>query len=72
MNILVFYLLKSLLLSNIQESETVEQIDRDVKRTHPEMQFFNAGSSDALANQVGICFVQMMPILACFWYLCLV
>ncbi|KAM0900800.1 hypothetical protein ACQ4PT_020414 [Festuca glaucescens] len=35
----------------LQESETVEQIDRDVKPTHPEMQFFNAGSSDALANQ---------------------
>ncbi|KAL5213810.1 hypothetical protein ABZP36_002962 [Zizania latifolia] len=34
-----------------QESETVEQIDRDVKRTHPEMQFFNGDSSDALSNQ---------------------
>ncbi|XP_044332449.1 TBC domain-containing protein C1952.17c isoform X3 [Triticum aestivum] len=36
---------------HFQESETVEQIDRDVKRTHPEMQFFNGGSSDALSNQ---------------------
>uniref|UniRef100_A0A0E0KPK8 Rab-GAP TBC domain-containing protein n=1 Tax=Oryza punctata TaxID=4537 RepID=A0A0E0KPK8_ORYPU len=34
-----------------QESETIEQIDRDVKRTHPEMQFFNGDSSDALSNQ---------------------
>ncbi|CAD6261186.1 unnamed protein product [Miscanthus lutarioriparius] len=34
-----------------QESEIVEQIDRDVKRTHPEMQFFNGDSSDSLSNQ---------------------
>ncbi|KAL5216316.1 hypothetical protein ABZP36_007717 [Zizania latifolia] len=34
-----------------QESEIVEQIDRDVKRTHPDMQFFNGDSSDALSNQ---------------------
>ena len=55
-----------------QESETVEQIDRDVKRTHPEMQFFNGGSSDALSNQVGIYCLHMMPVLACFWYFYLV
>ncbi|GJN37117.1 hypothetical protein PR202_gb26042 [Eleusine coracana subsp. coracana] len=34
-----------------QESEIIEQIDRDVKRTHPEMQFFNGDSSSALSNQ---------------------
>ncbi|KAL6650567.1 hypothetical protein ACP70R_009492 [Stipagrostis hirtigluma subsp. patula] len=34
-----------------QESEIIEQIDRDVKRTHPEMKFFNGESSDALSNQ---------------------
>lgn len=34
-----------------QESEIVEQIDRDVKRTHPEMEFFNGDSSDSLSNQ---------------------
>ncbi|CAL5017454.1 unnamed protein product [Urochloa decumbens] len=34
-----------------QESEIVEQIDRDVKRTHPEMQFFNGDTSDSLSNQ---------------------
>ncbi|CAN6270510.1 unnamed protein product [Urochloa humidicola] len=34
-----------------QESEIIEQIDRDVKRTHPEMQFFNGDTSDSLSNQ---------------------
>ncbi|KAL6885829.1 hypothetical protein ACP4OV_010090 [Aristida adscensionis] len=34
-----------------QESEIIEQIDRDVKRTHPEMQFFNGESRDSLSNQ---------------------
>ncbi|KQJ82200.1 TBC1 domain family member 13 [Brachypodium distachyon] len=36
---------------HFQESEIVEQIDRDVKRTHPEMQFFNGDCSDAMSNQ---------------------
>ncbi|KAF3323677.1 TBC1 domain family member 13-like isoform X3 [Carex littledalei] len=34
-----------------QESETVEQIDRDVKRTHPEMEFFSGDSPIAKSNQ---------------------
>ncbi|KAJ3675717.1 hypothetical protein LUZ60_004759 [Juncus effusus] len=34
-----------------QESEIVEQIDRDVKRTHPEMPFFSGESSLAKSNQ---------------------
>lgn len=38
----------------LQESEIIEQIDRDVKRTHPEMEFFNGDSSDSLSNQVGV------------------
>lgn len=38
----------------LQESEIIEQIDRDVKRTHPEMHFFNGDSSDSLFNQVGV------------------
>ncbi|OAY68869.1 TBC1 domain family member 13 [Ananas comosus] len=34
-----------------QESEIVEQIDRDVKRTHPEMPFFSSDTSLAKSNQ---------------------
>lgn len=30
----------------------MEQIDRDVKRTHPDMHFFSAESQSAKANQV--------------------
>ncbi|XP_074587112.1 uncharacterized protein LOC141842999, partial [Curcuma longa] len=34
-----------------QEAEILEQIDRDVKRTHPEMEFFCGDSSIAKTNQ---------------------
>lgn len=34
-----------------QDTETVEQIDRDVKRTHPDMHFFSGDSSLAKTNQ---------------------
>ncbi|CAD5193265.1 unnamed protein product [Musa acuminata subsp. malaccensis] len=34
-----------------QEAEILEQIDRDVKRTHPDMDFFCGGSSLAKSNQ---------------------
>ncbi|KAJ4790959.1 TBC1 domain family member 13 [Rhynchospora pubera] len=34
-----------------QESEIVEQIDRDVKRTHPEMEFFSGDTPFAKSNQ---------------------
>ncbi|CAL9213734.1 unnamed protein product [Arabidopsis halleri] len=34
-----------------QDTETIEQIDRDVKRTHPDIPFFSAESSFALSNQ---------------------
>ncbi|KAK4751333.1 hypothetical protein SAY87_004815 [Trapa incisa] len=34
-----------------QETEIIEQIDRDVKRTHPDMHFFSGDSLDAKANQ---------------------
>ncbi|PWA88592.1 ypt/Rab-GAP domain of gyp1p superfamily protein [Artemisia annua] len=34
-----------------QDSEIIEQIDRDVKRTHPDMQFFSGDSAYAKANQ---------------------
>ncbi|KAG0469691.1 hypothetical protein HPP92_016391 [Vanilla planifolia] len=34
-----------------QEAEIMEQIDRDVKRTHPEMQFFSGDSYHAKSNQ---------------------
>ncbi|CAN1146867.1 TBC1 domain family member 13 [Linum perenne] len=34
-----------------QDSETIEQIDRDVKRTHPGLDFFSGDSSFAKSNQ---------------------
>ncbi|KAJ4954901.1 hypothetical protein NE237_011684 [Protea cynaroides] len=34
-----------------QDSEIIEQIDRDVKRTHPDMHFFSGDSSFARSNQ---------------------
>lgn len=34
-----------------QDSEIMEQIDRDVKRTHPDMHFFSGDSSFAKSNQ---------------------
>ncbi|KAK9062548.1 hypothetical protein SSX86_019735 [Deinandra increscens subsp. villosa] len=34
-----------------QDSEIIEQIDRDVKRTHPDIQFFSGDSASAKANQ---------------------
>ncbi|KAG7026097.1 TBC1 domain family member 13, partial [Cucurbita argyrosperma subsp. argyrosperma] len=34
-----------------QDSEIIEQIDRDVKRTHPDMHFFSGDSSLAKSNQ---------------------
>ncbi|KAJ4846024.1 hypothetical protein Tsubulata_002539 [Turnera subulata] len=34
-----------------QDSEIIEQIDRDVKRTHPDLHFFSGDSAFAKANQ---------------------
>lgn len=34
-----------------QDTEIIEQIDRDVKRTHPDMHFFSGDSSVAKSNQ---------------------
>ncbi|KAL8201714.1 hypothetical protein R6Q57_010861 [Mikania cordata] len=34
-----------------QDSEIIEQIDRDVKRTHPDIPFFSGDSASAKANQ---------------------
>ncbi|KAL0281902.1 UNVERIFIED_CONTAM: TBC1 domain family member 13 [Sesamum angustifolium] len=34
-----------------QDSEIVQQIDRDVKRTHPDMHFFSGDSTFAISNQ---------------------
>ncbi|KAK9081151.1 hypothetical protein Syun_030514 [Stephania yunnanensis] len=34
-----------------QDTEIIEQIDRDVKRTHPDMHFFSGDSSFASSNQ---------------------
>ncbi|KAF3337381.1 TBC1 domain family member 13 [Carex littledalei] len=49
-----------------QDSEMIEQIDRDVKRTHPDMNFFCGDSSLALSNQdslrnVLIIFAKLNP-----------
>ncbi|KAG6508609.1 hypothetical protein ZIOFF_033985 [Zingiber officinale] len=38
-----------------KDAEIIEQIDRDVKRTHPDMQFFNGDSSFAVSNQASTC-----------------
>ncbi|MQL76481.1 hypothetical protein Taro_008886, partial [Colocasia esculenta] len=37
-----------------QDSEIIEQIDRDVKRTHPDMHFFSGDSSFARSNQESV------------------
>ncbi|GLJ15806.1 hypothetical protein SUGI_0260610 [Cryptomeria japonica] len=34
-----------------QDTETTEQIERDVKRTHPDMHFFSGDSESAISNQ---------------------
>jgi hypothetical protein len=44
----------SLTISFIQNSEMIEQVDRDVKRTHPDMHFFCGDSSFAKSNQVNL------------------
>ncbi|XP_024983431.1 TBC1 domain family member 13-like isoform X2 [Cynara cardunculus var. scolymus] len=49
-----------------QDTEIIEQIDRDVKRTHPDMHFFSGDSASAKANQVNaeadtfFCFVELL------------
>ncbi|CAN1242587.1 TBC1 domain family member 13 [Linum perenne] len=49
-----------------QDSETIEQIDRDVKRTHPGLDFFSGDSSFAKSNQACaeadafFCFVDLL------------
>lgn len=48
---------------NFQESEIVEQIDRDVKRTHPEMPFFSSDTSLAKSNQVSTYVYSRMHLL---------
>jgi hypothetical protein len=37
-----------------KDSEMMEQIVRDVKRTHPDMNFFCGNSSLAMSNQVNL------------------
>ncbi|CAN1334436.1 TBC1 domain family member 13 [Linum perenne] len=49
-----------------QDSEIIEQIDRDVKRTHPDLHFFCGDSSFAKSNQscaeadTFFCFVELL------------
>uniref|UniRef100_J3N8C7 Rab-GAP TBC domain-containing protein n=2 Tax=Oryza brachyantha TaxID=4533 RepID=J3N8C7_ORYBR len=42
-----------------QESEILEQIDRDVKRTHPEMPFFSAKSNQESLRRILIIFSKL-------------
>lgn len=37
---------------HFQDTEIIEQIDRDVKRTHPDMNFFSGDTPSAKTNQV--------------------
>jgi hypothetical protein len=46
---------------NLQESEILEQIDRDVKRTHPEMPFFSAKANQESLRRVLIIFSKLNP-----------
>ncbi|TYJ42661.1 hypothetical protein E1A91_A03G103500v1 [Gossypium mustelinum] len=49
-----------------QDTEIIEQIDRDVKRTHPDMHFFSGDSPLAKSNQAAaeadsfFCFVELL------------
>lgn len=44
-----------------QESEILEQIDRDVKRTHPEIPFFSAKSNQESLRRILIIFSKLNP-----------
>lgn len=44
-----------------QESEILEQIDRDVKRTHPDMPFFSAKSNQESLRRILIVFSRLNP-----------
>ena len=35
----------------VQDNETLEQIDRDVKRTHPDMHFFSGDDATAVRHR---------------------
>ena len=48
----IYIALSRCFLSLLQDSEVWEQIDRDVKRTHPDMHFFCGDSTSSLENQV--------------------
>ena len=41
----------------------IEQVDRDVKRTHPDMDFFCGDSSFAKSNQVSLRHVGLNSVL---------
>jgi len=47
----------NLLFCILQDTEIIDQIDRDVKRTHPDMHFFSGDSQFAKSNQVLTLFV---------------
>ncbi|GKC38491.1 Rab-GTPase-TBC domain-containing protein [Tanacetum coccineum] len=39
-----------------EDTKIIEQIDRDVKRTHPDMHFISGDSASAKANQLVVAF----------------
>lgn len=51
-----------------QDTEVLEQIDRDVMRTHPDMHFFSGDSAVAKSNQVGfwVCLFKALG-----WNMCI-
>jgi hypothetical protein len=48
-----------------QDTELAEQINRDVKRTHPDMDFFCGDTAYACENQVG-CYLLTYFVKRCF------
>nr|XP_043639166.1 TBC1 domain family member 13-like isoform X2 [Erigeron canadensis] len=43
-----------------QDTEIIDQIDRDVKRTHPDIQFFSGDSATAKANQEALKYILIV------------
>ncbi|URD84137.1 TBC [Musa troglodytarum] len=65
-------------LPHLEETEIIEQIERDVKRTHPDMQFFCGDSSLAKSNQASggpeahthyLCEVESRHKICMHWFL---
>jgi predicted lysophospholipase L1 biosynthesis ABC-type transport system permease subunit len=46
-SLMLMLMLMLVLVLALQDNEIMEQIDRDVMRTHPDMHFFSGDSADA-------------------------